>query len=153
MRNPWGHKEWKGRARHYDLDFWNQINPTDKQLLDYEDQSRKQDKDGVFFITWEDFLQYFQLVDICKLNDNAHYNFTPPTQFRSREAKLFEFEVRNDQPSLMTIAITQANKRGTNNDSYSRNYAALGKWDEGTQQYKYISTKSSKNFSDNFLEV
>lgn len=75
LRNPWGHKEWKGRASDYDLDFWNQISATDKQLLHYEDVTRKQDKDGIFFVVWEDFLKYFSLVDICKLNDNAHYNF------------------------------------------------------------------------------
>lgn len=82
LRNPWGHKEWKGRASDYDLDFWNQISATDKQMLDYEDASRKKERDGIFFITWEDFLRYFQLVDICKLNDNAHYNFTP-TEFQN----------------------------------------------------------------------
>lgn len=75
MRNPWGRKEWKGRASDYDTDFWNQISATDKHLLDYEDASRKTEKDGVFFILWEDFIKYFQLIDICKLNDNAHYNF------------------------------------------------------------------------------
>ena len=53
----------------------------------------------------------------------------------------------------MTIAITQPSKRGTSFKSYSRNYAALGKWDENTQSYQYVKTKSSKSFSDNFLEV
>ena len=40
---------------------------------------RKKEKDGVFFLTWEDFVTYFQLVDICKINDNANYNFNPIT--------------------------------------------------------------------------
>ena len=38
-------------------------------------------------------------------------------------------------------------------DGYSRNYAALGKWDENAQCYRYVKSKSSKNFPDNFLEV
>ena len=90
LRNPWGHKEWKGRASDYDIDFWNQISASDKQLLDYQDGNRKKEKDGIFFVTWEDFLKYFQLVDICKINDNAHYNFVP-TEFVHLEPKLFEF--------------------------------------------------------------
>ena len=52
VRNPWGYKEWKGRASDYDTDFWNQMSPADKQRLNYEDASRNKDKDGVFFITW-----------------------------------------------------------------------------------------------------
>lgn len=134
LRNPWGHKEWKGRASDYDLDFWNQISATDKQLLDYEDISRKTEKDGIFFILWEDFLKYFQLVEICKLNDNAHYNFVP-AEFQNLQPQLFEFELRNNEPSLMTIAITQKDKRGTSNRGYSRNIAALGRFNSNTQRY------------------
>jgi hypothetical protein len=33
---------------------------------------------------------------------------------------------------LLTIAITQPNKRGTTQKSYSRNFAALGKWDQAS---------------------
>ena len=29
--------------------------------------------DGVFFMLWEDFLEYFIVVDICRLSDNAQY--------------------------------------------------------------------------------
>jgi hypothetical protein len=75
LRNPWGRKEWKGRASDYDEEFWNSVSPADKQALDYEDLKRKTNTDGIFFVFWEDFLSYFQLVDICKINDNAHYNF------------------------------------------------------------------------------
>lgn len=75
LRNPWGRKEWKGRASDYDEVFWSTLTPAQKQNLDYIDNKRKTDTDGVFFILWEDFLTYFQLVDICKINDNANYNF------------------------------------------------------------------------------
>ena len=29
--------------------------------------------DGVFFMLWDDFLDYFIVVDICRMNDNAQY--------------------------------------------------------------------------------
>jgi hypothetical protein len=75
LRNPWGHKEWKGRASDYDEAFWGSLTPAQKQTLDYHDTNRKTNTDGVFFIFWEDFITYFQLVDLCKINDNANYNF------------------------------------------------------------------------------
>ena len=37
-----------------------------------------QDKnEGTFFMLYEDFVEYFFMVDICKLNDNSNYNFVP----------------------------------------------------------------------------
>ena len=53
----------------------------------------------------------------------------------------------------MTIAITQKDKRGTSNRGYSRNIAALGKFNSNTQRYEYVQSKSGKTFPDNFLEV
>jgi hypothetical protein len=88
LRNPWGHKEWKGRASDYDEAFWGSLTPAQKQNLDYIDSNRKTNTDGVFFILWEDFVTYFQLVDLCKINDNANYNFAE-TSFQHLTPILF----------------------------------------------------------------
>ena len=53
----------------------------------------------------------------------------------------------------MTVAITQPDKRGTSKSGFSRNFAALGKWDENSKRYRYVKSMSSKTFADNFLEV
>lgn len=37
-------------------------------------------------------MTYFQLVDICKINDNANYNFLE-TSFKHLTASLFEIDV------------------------------------------------------------
>ena len=66
VRNPWGEKEWNGRASDKDQRFWSTVSAADRQRLGY-----KQNNDGVFFILWEDFVNYFFMVDICKVNDNA----------------------------------------------------------------------------------
>lgn len=29
--------------------------------------------DGVFFMLWDDFEKYFIVLDICRVDDNAHY--------------------------------------------------------------------------------
>jgi hypothetical protein len=39
-------------------------------------------------MSWEDFLDYFVLVDVCKINDNAHYlNFDKP--FNKKNGEVF----------------------------------------------------------------
>lgn len=68
------------------------MSPAHKQKLDYEDAKRKTNTDGIFFILWEDFVTNFQLVDICKINDNANYNFLE-TSFKHLTASLFEIDV------------------------------------------------------------
>lgn len=37
---------------------------------------------------WEDFVQYFGMVDICKINDNAHYLYYQDN-YESDKAKVF----------------------------------------------------------------
>jgi len=34
-----------------------------------------QKDDGVFFMLWEDFATYFVIIDICNVDDNAHYYY------------------------------------------------------------------------------
>jgi len=77
-------------------------------MLDYNDDKRKTNTDGVFFILWDDFIKYYQLVDICKINDNASYNFNPVT-FDHLAPKLFEIEIKEDSQVKrpLTIALTQ----------------------------------------------
>jgi hypothetical protein len=69
MRNPWGKYEWKGRASDSDLLFWNKISEEDKQMMGYGVKD-----DGIFFMTWDSFVNFFAMVDICKINDNACYS-------------------------------------------------------------------------------
>lgn len=47
VRNPWGQKEWQGRASDSDNQFWGQISAADKQKMGYSNKN-----DGVFFILW-----------------------------------------------------------------------------------------------------
>ena len=70
IRNPWGQKEWKGGASDRDTKFWNSLSNTDKKRLGHVNKD-----DGVFFMFWEEFIEYFQLVDICKIEDKANYYY------------------------------------------------------------------------------
>ena len=70
VRNPWGKREWNGRASDSDIGFWSQISVRDKERMKYVARN-----EGKFFMLWEDFVNLFALVDICKVNDNANYLF------------------------------------------------------------------------------
>lgn len=35
IRNPWGEKEWTGRASDSDKQFWSKVSPSDKKKLGY----------------------------------------------------------------------------------------------------------------------
>ncbi len=40
---------------------------------------------------WEDFVNFFAMIDICRINDNANYFYYQDT-YQSDIPKLFEFE-------------------------------------------------------------
>ena len=83
VRNPWGKREWNGRASDQDHRFWSQISTSEKRLLGYVERN-----EGKFFMLWEDFFTYFALVDICKVDDNANYFFFEKT-FSSHHGEVF----------------------------------------------------------------
>ena len=85
IRNPWGKREWNGRASDQDQMFWSRIPANEKQSLGYVQRN-----EGKFFMLWQDFLNYFALVDICKINDNANYLFFE-REFKSSSGEIFEF--------------------------------------------------------------
>ena len=85
MRNPWGKREWNGRASEQDKNFWAKIPPAEKQRLEY-----KEGNDGTFFILWEDFVNYFGMVDICTIDDNANY-VSVESEFDKHNGEMFEF--------------------------------------------------------------
>lgn len=58
LRNPWGHFSWKGDWAD-DSDFWT---PELRDMLMPHGAS-----DGVFWISFEDVLKYFDCIDICKV--------------------------------------------------------------------------------------
>jgi hypothetical protein len=70
VRNPWGEQEWLGGGSDKDKAFWNKVTSIDKKRLGYN-----QSNDGIFFMFWEDFLDYFIIVNICKIDDKANYYY------------------------------------------------------------------------------
>jgi len=103
IRNPWGDFEWQGRASDKDTKFWNSISPNEKKRIGYGDSD-----DGIFFMLWEDFLDYFQLVNICKVNDRANYYYDELTY--PQDIPLYVNLITKG--GRATIGLTQEDTRG-----------------------------------------
>jgi calpain-15 len=60
VRNPWGRKEWKGDWSYYSSAWTKEL----KERLDYNLNPH----DGSFYMSYENFMMYFDFVNICQVN-------------------------------------------------------------------------------------
>lgn len=64
LRNPWGHQEWSG-------DWSDQSPKWTPQLRDK--LGMRSSDDGVFFIAFHDYINYYRSTTICRVHDGYHY--------------------------------------------------------------------------------
>jgi hypothetical protein len=102
VRNPWGGFEWKG-------DFsdtspkWDEI-PGLKDFLGYA-----KTEDGIFFMTFDDFLTYFPYTFICKYKDGYEYNFKKVLQESNKAITMASFTI--NKPTKIVIGLHQKQQR------------------------------------------
>lgn len=63
--------------------------------------------DGTFFILWDDFQRYFVILDICKINDNAHYYYVLD-KFEKNKPILYDLV---SEGGHITLTASQKSKR------------------------------------------
>jgi hypothetical protein len=65
LRNPWGSFEWKGDWSD-DSSLWKK-HPTIKLEMGQFDffGSKVDNNDGCFYMSWDDFLKHFDMIDVC----------------------------------------------------------------------------------------
>lgn len=71
LRNPWGHKEWMGDWSDKSTKWTPQL----KEQLKVIDED-----DGIFFICYEDYMNYYRSTTIAKVHDGYSYNFAKAVQ-------------------------------------------------------------------------
>lgn len=59
------------------------------KAFDRDKLGQKFANDGIFFMLWEDFVNYFTMIDVCKINDNANY-FYYEDEYKTDVPRLFE---------------------------------------------------------------
>lgn len=70
LRNPWGSMEWKG-AWSDNSELWDTHPGVALEVGRVVDEN-----DGIFFISWEDFLEHFNMIDVLIPNfgaENLHF--------------------------------------------------------------------------------
>jgi len=108
IRNPWGKYdkdglgEWKGKWSDYDQKRW-------KEYLRRTSYRYQPLNDGVFHISFDDFLEYFTTIEICYLHENFDLQATKCAS-NSEETKYFMLTVKNKKTSFY-IMVNQESKR------------------------------------------
>ena len=114
LRNPWGKSEWNQAWSDGDSRWTTSL----KGKVGLEERD-----DGVFFMEFSDFVQYFSDVQICRVYDYYHY-YSYRTKSRKNEYKFYR--IKFDDPGHYYITVNQANKRHfKKSDQYQYSEARL----------------------------
>jgi calpain-15 len=102
LRNPWGRTEWQGDWSDKS-DKWT---PALKEELGWSDAN-----DGMFFIPFDDYLNFYNSTTICKVHDDYHYNSISTKQEKDSHT-FFTFELDDD--SYIDLTVSQVAERMVN---------------------------------------
>ncbi len=139
LRNPWGSFEWKG-------DFsdksktWGNYPGLKEQLVEDRD-------DGIFFMTFDDFLKYFPYTFISKYKNGAKYSFQKVHQASHNTMCATKINIT----ATTNIAIGLHQRQGrfySKIQKYKSQMARIivAKYNPSSQpQYEFIGTDSNNN--------
>ena len=113
LRNPWGGTEWS-RDWSDSSSLWT---PELKQQVGFTKK-----EDGIFHMSIQDYLRFFQATHICAYKDNYTSYFTQSTS--GSEGKLFR--IYASTPSQLFFSVSQlASRNDAHIKSYKLSYAKL----------------------------
>jgi hypothetical protein len=101
MRNPWKKGEWTGRFSDKS-DDWTEALKAECGWTDKDD--------GLFWMPFDEMMNVFDVVDICKYDDKAKFSFAKVSESSSGYA-LIPFTVKKTCKSLCTFAVSQRGSR------------------------------------------
>ena len=135
LRNPWGKGEWKG-AWSDDSDLW-----TDelKEEIGFVNQL-----DGVFCMSWNDFLRYYSDVQICYYHDGYKYS---ALQLASPKNKKVIISFKLEMKGKYYLSLNQKNRRAfpkSKRYKYSNLSYIVAKLNDGKYNYVGGNMKADK---------
>jgi hypothetical protein len=149
IKNPWGHKEWKGDWSDEWLG-WNQSWLEEfKNEIDFKSQN-----DGVFFIEFEDYLMNFRATIICKISQD--FVHSQPFQCKQEENMFTLFKVKVTEKGKVFFIVSQPNQRWINVEenyeiSVLRMILVKDKGDSSDFSYDYVDGTCWKD-EDSIIE-
>lgn len=129
LRNPWGSGEWKGSWSD-NAPEWNE--PLRKRLNYYSSD------DGIFYMSWNDFLKYFSDMQICYFHDNYRYS---ALKLQSQRNEVLYLKINVSQPGLYYFSLNQKNRRKfskAKNYKYSNLSFVVGFANSAEQTIDYV---------------
>ena len=113
LKNPWGNCEFTGEWSDYSKKWTPEI----KKQCEFSEEN----DDGIFYMSFKDFMKYYMCLDIAKIKDNYQTSFCKVKKNQSTTCQVIELEVKEEYPSAF-IQIYQKNPRIQKKDgSYPEN--------------------------------
>ena len=138
IRNPWGQFEWKGDYSDSSSLWTNEL----KQLVQYSNQD-----DGIFYMKFQDFLEYYPYSFICKYERNFHYRYQKFQQFP--DETLVGAKITITKPVKIMINLHQHSARTFSEIPNYRNTMSriiLCRYNKNKQKcYEFIKSHASTN--------
>ena len=131
IRNPHGQTEWNGDWS----DSSHKWTPELRQQFGV-----KIEDDGLFWMSWEDFVKNFEFLGFCKVEQNFLYNGIQIEHQHGMDKSIIRFDV--SAPGRYTISVDQKESRFFPSDHhYSCSYCrvTIGQLDRGS--IKYVDCK------------
>ena len=137
IRNPWGTNEWLGdwsdESRKWNDDF--------KKKVDLENK-----EDGVFWMAYEDFIQFYTCIHICQIHDNYDYICKKFNVDINQPFTLIKVNVSKNGEGYFIVNLK--NKRIYRNlkgiDDYENPFCSMNVFKIGNNNFTYIGSDSGK---------
>ena len=137
IKNPWGTNEWLGDwsddSRKWNDDFKKQVNLENKE-------------NGVFWIAYEDFLQFYTCTHICQIHDNYEYNSQKFSVNKDEPFNLIKVNVHKESEGYFIINLK--NKRIYKNlkgkDDFENPFCQMNVFRINKNEFTYIGSDSGE---------
>jgi calpain-15 len=147
LRNPWGNFEWTGDWAD-DSELWTEDIKREVGFVDEDD--------GMFWMSFDDFIENFRRLQVCKVDDRATFTFADCYQ----EFGAFSLQkITVKTAGATTFTLSQCDKSGFNREKQLKyNYGncrlilARSK-DTTTKDLQYVAGTAGKPNRDLHLEV
>ena len=139
IKNPWGNKEFTGEWSNYSKKWTPQLKSNKNNEFPGKND------DGIFYMSYKDFLKYFFILDICKLKTGYKSTYCKINKKESKKCQVIKFVLEKEYPKTF-IQLYQKNpriirKNRTYHPEPVMAYIILSK--EENNKLKYINSVTS----------
>ena len=137
MKNTWGTNEWLGDwsdgSRKWTEDYKKQVNLEEKE-------------DGIFWMSFEDFLQFYTSTHICQIHDDYIYNSKKIPVSQDDAYNLIKVNVSKGTEGYFIVNLknTRIYRNLKGNDDFENPFCSMIVFKEGKEGLKYIGSDSGR---------